>query len=49
VPADHISVHRHPQSVLEVRRILFEQVAELKLFPGSERSLPISEVAGRSF
>jgi pimeloyl-ACP methyl ester carboxylesterase len=49
VPADHISVHRHPQSVLEVRRILFEQVAELKLFPGSERAHSASEVAGRSF
>jgi pimeloyl-ACP methyl ester carboxylesterase len=33
VPADHISVHRHPQSILEVRRVLFEQVAELRHFP----------------
>jgi pimeloyl-ACP methyl ester carboxylesterase len=33
VPADHISVHRHPQSILEVRRVLFEQVAELEKFP----------------
>jgi hypothetical protein len=32
VPADHISVHRHPQSVLEVRRVLLEQVAELQQF-----------------
>jgi hypothetical protein len=38
VPADHISVHRHPQSVLEVRRILFEQIAELEQFPGGEQS-----------
>ncbi|WP_145283210.1 alpha/beta fold hydrolase [Pirellulimonas nuda] len=30
VPADHLSVHRHPQSILEVRRILFEQVADLQ-------------------
>ncbi len=29
VPADHLSVHRHPQAVLEVRRILLEQVEEL--------------------
>jgi pimeloyl-ACP methyl ester carboxylesterase len=35
VPADHSSVHRHPQSVLEVRRILFEQLAELQDFPNS--------------
>jgi pimeloyl-ACP methyl ester carboxylesterase len=33
VPADHSSVHRHPQSVLEVRRVLFEQLAELQEFP----------------
>jgi pimeloyl-ACP methyl ester carboxylesterase len=33
VPADHISVHRHPQSILEVRRVLLEQLAELKHFP----------------
>lgn len=32
VEADHMSVHRHPQSVLEVRRILLEQIAELKEF-----------------
>jgi HD superfamily phosphohydrolase YqeK len=35
VPADHISVHRHPQSILEVRRVLFEQLAELQQFPSS--------------
>ncbi len=38
VPADHISVHRHPQSILEVRRVLFEQLAELESFPNSIRS-----------
>jgi len=37
VPADHISVHRHPQSILEVRRVLFEQLAELRQFPNSVR------------
>jgi pimeloyl-ACP methyl ester carboxylesterase len=30
VPADHMSVHRHPQSILEVRRILMLHVAELQ-------------------
>jgi pimeloyl-ACP methyl ester carboxylesterase len=35
VPADHSGVHRHPQSVLEVRRVLFEQLAELQDFPNS--------------
>lgn len=30
VPADHTSVHRHPNSILEVRRILLEQIAELR-------------------
>ena len=34
VPADHVNVHRHPQSILEVRRVLFEQLAELQNFPG---------------
>ena len=33
VPADHSGVHRHPQSILEVRRVLFEQLAELQEFP----------------
>lgn len=33
VPADHMSVHRHPQSILEVRRILMQHVAELRSFP----------------
>jgi hypothetical protein len=35
VAADHSNVHRHPQSVLEVRRVLFEQLAELQNFPVS--------------
>lgn len=33
VPADHGGVHRHPQSILEVRRVLFEQLAELQQYP----------------
>lgn len=33
VSADHVSVHRHPQSVLEVRRVLLEQLAELENLP----------------
>src|SRR5690606_6837393 len=33
VPADHVAVHRHPQSILEVRRILLEHVAELRSVP----------------
>ncbi|MBA3481464.1 MAG: hypothetical protein H0T51_06580, partial [Pirellulales bacterium] len=33
VPSDHMSVHRHPQSILEVRRILLQNVAELQNFP----------------
>jgi pimeloyl-ACP methyl ester carboxylesterase len=37
VPADHIGIHRHPQSVLEVRRVLLEQLAELERFPGDYR------------
>jgi pimeloyl-ACP methyl ester carboxylesterase len=44
VPAEHSGVHRHPQSVLEVRRVLFEQLAELQDFPRSYGS----QVAGRT-
>jgi hypothetical protein len=33
VSADHMSVHRHPQSILEVRRVLMQHVAELRGFP----------------
>lgn len=33
VPAEHQMVHRHPQSILEVRRILREHLAELERFP----------------
>ncbi|RIK74040.1 MAG: hypothetical protein DCC67_17115 [Planctomycetota bacterium] len=33
VPADHMNVHRHPQSVLEVRRILMQHIADLRGFP----------------
>jgi hypothetical protein len=37
VAADHSNVHRHPQSVLEVRRVLFEQLDELQNFPANYR------------
>ena len=33
VNADHLNVHRHPRSVLEVRRILLEHLAELQGSP----------------
>jgi pimeloyl-ACP methyl ester carboxylesterase len=33
VPADHTSVHRHPQAILEVRRILLQHLDELRHFP----------------
>ncbi|MBN1852061.1 MAG: hypothetical protein JW829_05025 [Pirellulales bacterium] len=35
IPADHTSVHRHPQSILEVHRILLTQIDELYRFPAS--------------
>jgi hypothetical protein len=44
VPADHVSIHRHPQSILEVRRVLLEQLAELENFPSG----PAATVASRS-
>jgi len=33
VNADHLTIHRHPRSVLEVRRILLEHMAELRPTP----------------
>jgi hypothetical protein len=52
VPADHMTVHRHPQSILEVRRVLMQHVADLQSFPygavqyaGSTSASPIGEVA----
>lgn len=36
VAADHVNIHRHPQSILEVRRILMEQVRDLQHFPNNE-------------
>ena len=33
VPADHMSVHRHPQSILEVRRVLLAHLEELRKYP----------------
>ena len=33
VTADHSGVHSHPLAVLEVRRILLEHLAELRVFP----------------
>jgi hypothetical protein len=39
VPADHFTVHQHPLSVLEVRRILLEHLRETE-----ERIRPIRRV-----
>jgi pimeloyl-ACP methyl ester carboxylesterase len=36
VPADHTTVHSHPWAVLEVRRILFEHLAELRGVPAED-------------
>jgi len=33
VPADHTSIHRHPQAILEVRRILLKHLDTLRHFP----------------
>jgi hypothetical protein len=40
VPAEHMNLHRHPRSVLEVRRILLEHLEELSTFPQSLERLP---------
>jgi len=46
VPADHSGVHRHPQSILEVRRILLEHVAQLRTFPFGGNVIQVSTPAG---
>jgi len=46
VPADHLSIQRHPQSILEVRRVLLEQLAELENFP-SEPAASVAAVDGQ--
>jgi hypothetical protein len=48
VPADHMTVHRHPQSILEVRRVLFEQLAELQHFPDYHRTQVAERAPGAS-
>jgi pimeloyl-ACP methyl ester carboxylesterase len=42
VPADHLSIHRHPRSVYEVRRILLEHLHELRFAPSPLERLPIT-------
>ena len=39
VQADHTTVHAHPLAVLEVRRILLENLAELQGFPYTPQEL----------
>jgi len=46
VVADHTTVHAHPQTVLEVRRVLLEHLGELEQFPAGG-GLP-AQVARRS-
>jgi pimeloyl-ACP methyl ester carboxylesterase len=47
VTADHMNVHRHPQSILEVRRILKLHIAELQAFPrGGGVEFAASQEAG---
>lgn len=46
VPADHTLVHRHPQSILEVRRILLQQVAELRNYTYGEGIQQVSIPTG---
>ena len=48
VPADHVSVHRHPQSILEVRRILLEQTDELHSFPSKPTAVAATSASPRA-
>ncbi|HTU26376.1 MAG TPA: alpha/beta fold hydrolase [Pirellulales bacterium] len=44
VPAEHSNLHRHPRTVLEVRRILMEHLADLEAFPYRLERLPETPV-----
>ncbi|MEQ8837138.1 MAG: hypothetical protein RID07_10085, partial [Lacipirellulaceae bacterium] len=46
VPSDHVSVHRHPASILEVRRILMEHIEQLRAFPYGEPTGSVELVSG---
>lgn len=48
VSADHMNVHRHPQSILEVRRVLFEQLAELQDYPNRKHAQVAQRVSKAS-
>ena len=44
VPADHVRVHRHPRTVLEVQRILLEHLAEARTeYWGASRNARVAE------
>ena len=47
VPEDHVNIHRHPLSVLEVQRILVEHLAELRA--EAERGAVLSQRDDRSW
>jgi hypothetical protein len=40
VPAEHSNLHRHPRTVLEVRRILLQHLEDLRAFPRQLERLP---------
>ncbi|HEX4142619.1 MAG TPA: alpha/beta hydrolase [Pirellulales bacterium] len=40
VPSEHSKLHRHPRTVLEVRRILMEHLDDLQSFPNRLERLP---------
>jgi hypothetical protein len=42
VDADHVHVHQHPRSILEVRRILLKHAAEMYAETARERAVPAS-------
>lgn len=48
VPANHLDVHRHPRSILAVRAILLEHLADMQLaamVPPAESPAPVSSAA----
>jgi hypothetical protein len=44
VPCHHVSLHHHPSSLLEVRRILYQHARELETGSGV---IPVLHVPGK--
>jgi hypothetical protein len=47
VPADHITIHRHPRTILELQRILLEHLGQIRTHAIRRLPSPFGGVATR--